>query len=197
MKRLIAAASILVLFVLSACGAPVEVPEATPEVNPYPADMVTFNDLDSLLAYCETAAAGEDIADLASLREISVPTGLPSGYKLYKITASASDIAFWYLPEECLADISETQVAEAEHKNYIFIDSRGSYDFDAILTQLGGNRSSLINDKYFVTNLSAVETVIWEQDGNVFFLYLPLDTQISHDDLDDYCKIETVAIDGN
>ncbi|MBR4954128.1 MAG: hypothetical protein IKZ30_06365, partial [Oscillospiraceae bacterium] len=138
-----------------------------------------------------------DIADLASLKEISVPTGLPEGYMLYKITAGSADIAFWYLPEECLVGISETQVAEAEHKNYMFIDSRGSYDFDTILAQHGGSRSSLINGKYFITTLSAVETVIWEQDGNVFFLYLPLDTQISHDELDNYCKIETVTINGN
>lgn len=171
--------------------------------------LIGFESLEDFLVAAEAAAAGGDIADLASLTEISLPTSLPDGYMLYKITAGALDIGFWYLPEEYLTDESTILEAEAYQKHIMFIDSRGSCDFETLVTQLGGHPSNLIKGKYFITYTSTY-MINWEENGKLLSMYLPADmgigngtisttemesgTTVTYNDLDTFCETETITI---
>lgn len=174
-----------------------------------PADLITYDTLEDFLAAAKNAVPNDEI-DLMSLEDISVPSSLPDGYTLYKITAGVADIAFWYLPEEYLTDDETADMAEAQQKHFMFIDSRDNYDFDKVLNQLGGDRSQLIDNKYFV-GFTSTNVIVWEEDGNVLWLHLPAEMtisdsetatmnrdaavmSISESDFDAYCETECISI---
>ena len=95
----------------------------TQEIFYSPADLVSFSSLDEFVSYLNSEEKGEDIANLASLKSYYLPTAIPEGYELYKITAGAADIGFWYLPQEFLSSVESMRDAEAQQKHFLFISS--------------------------------------------------------------------------
>ncbi len=95
----------------------------TQEIFYSPADLVSFSSLDEFASCLNSAEKGEDIADLASLKSYYLPIAIPEGYELYKITAGAADIGFWYLPQEFLSSVESMRDAEAQQKHFLFISS--------------------------------------------------------------------------
>ena len=88
-----------------------------------PMQTVTFYSLEELESASNAEPSLDDPADMTGLRRYWLPTGLPEGYKLYKITATAADIAFWYLPEDVIAS-GNTEAAEKEELHFVFICQR-------------------------------------------------------------------------
>ena len=193
---------------LSGCGKSREVEES--ETLGEPVSIVRYDSLDALVSAAKNPSEHDEIASLSSLDNISVPTGIPDGYSLYKVTAGAVDIAFWYLPNQFLTSNDSILSAEAEQKHFMFIDGRESYGFDEVLEQFGAERTNLIKDKYYVTNTSR-QKVIWEDsDGSVLMLYLPKDFStsftttssseaqlqpiITPNNIEDYCEVENYVI---
>ena len=136
-----------------------------------------FETFSSLEEFEEAALTGQQgVANMAALRRYCLPTGLPAEYKLYKITATGADIAFWYLPEKNL--ISEETIAAAENgqKYFIFVDERirspyandyanmvKSYDSEALI---GGGDKDYIPKEY-------PELLIMRRREEMFFLIMP------------------------
>lgn len=130
-----------------------------------PEDLDMFYDLESFLNYAATAPSG-GIADLASLEYFYLPTGIPEGYRLYKITAAKNDIGFWYLPEEALASDDTRFSAESGNEHFLFISPRVNY-------------SGFAGDETILT---------WQEDGDLLMLYLPKDFTV--DDREAICQTE-------
>ena len=136
-----------------------------------------FETFSSLEEFEEAALTGQTgVANMAALYRYCLPTGLPEEYKLYKITVTGADIAFWYLPEEDL--ISEEAIDEAEdrQKYFKFITLRirspyaneyanmvKSYDSEAIV---GGGDKDYIPEKN-------PELLILRRREELFLLIMP------------------------
>ena len=153
-----------------------ETAEKQPEGNPsgkasekrwdYPIDMVRFSNLEEFLEYLKTADENTDVANLASLEFFYYPTGIPEGYILYKITAGAVDIGFWFLPAEDCSSEDTKLAGEAGQKHFQFISFRDKYE------TAGGNR---------ITN-----KIIWEKSDAALMMYLPKGYSVS--DRDSLCE---------
>ena len=179
MKKWISACLIIVVLLccLSGCGSKPDVAEPTmAETEPtelaeqeaisvYPADLDVFYDLESFLDYAATAESG-GLADLASLEYFYLPTGIPEGYRLYKITAAKNDIAFWYLQEEALTSDDTILSAESRNEQFMFISPRVYYSWFA-------------GDETMLT---------WQEDDDLLMLYLP--KNIAVEDRDALCSAQ-------
>ena len=88
-----------------------------------PMQAVTFRSLEEMEAAANSEPSLDDPADMTELRSYWLPTGLPEGYELYKITATAADTAFWYLPAEVVAS-GNTEEAERADRHFVFICQR-------------------------------------------------------------------------
>jgi len=185
-------------------------PEETPKIWDSPVMLVTFNGFEEFMkAAKEPASAEKDIAHLAALSEVSLPVGIPEGYELYKIVAGSADIAFYYMPKEYLIDETTCAEAEATLKHYMFVDSRDSYDLDTLITQVGGQRSDLVDGKYYIHDTITSTVVMWEENEKAHLLYLPSETTFSsaaaaaanpsltYSQLDTICKTQVITIDRN
>lgn len=135
------------------------------EITVYPADMDVFYSLESFLEYATTAQSG-GLADLATLQYFYLPTGIPDGYRLYKITAAKNDIGFWYLPEEALVSDDTILSAESRNEHFMFISPRVYY-------------SCFAGDETLLT---------WQEDGDLLMLYLP--KNIAVEDRDTLCSVQ-------
>ena len=82
----------------------------------------TFSSLEEFEEAALTRQQG--VANMAALDRYFLPTGLPEEYKLYKITVTGADIAFWYLPETDLISEKTMKAAEDGQKYFIFVDER-------------------------------------------------------------------------
>ncbi len=189
MKKLLTImAALLCVLLLASCGSddkagtppPVEVECALAPVGSVTdeeetacvIDLVGFSSLDEFLEAAKNSTGGkDDIAQLASLEEILIPSSIPEEYKLYKITAGAADIAFWYMPEEYLKDNDSRLDGEAFQKHFMYIDSRNS-SFDVFTEQIKHLPSFFTYDKYSIVNTSGY-MVNWEESGRLITLYLP------------------------
>ena len=158
------------------------------EIQDSPADLTVFPDLETFTVYAASAEEKEtDAAELVSLRAFFVPAGIPEGYQLYKITAGIADIGFWYLPEECLSSADAILEAEAGQKHFLFMSTRGTYEFGSVITQFSAVQDDLLEGKYLVRE-GADRMVIWEQDHVVLMLYLPADYEA--DGITSLCKAD-------
>lgn len=167
----------LFVYCLNGCGSASDVAEpAVAETEPtevseqenisvYPADLDVFYDLESFLDYAAAAESG-GLADLASLEYFYLPTGIPDGYRLYKITAAKNDIGFWYLPEEALVSDDTILSAESRNEHFMFISPRVYY-------------SCFAGDETLLT---------WQEDGDLLMLYLP--KNIAVEDRDTLCSVQ-------
>ena len=101
---------------------------AQEEITVYFADTDVFYSLESFLDYAATAQEGDGFSNLASLEYFYLPTGIPEGYRLYKITTGAMDMGFWYISDE---DIFEGDYfgAESYRRHFKFISPRVQYDW--------------------------------------------------------------------
>lgn len=167
-------------------------PAPTQEIFYSPVDLVSFSSLDEFVSYLNSEEKGEDIANLASLKSYYLPTAIPEGYELYKITAGGADIGFWYLPQECLSSAESMRDAEAQQKHFLFISSRGTYDFNGIKTQFNITDDELIDNKYFMAE-SSTSIIIWEEHGTTLMLYLPVNLEAL--DVTAYCDVKIVYVD--
>ena len=168
---------IIFLCCLSGCGSTEDITEpAVEEIEPteaaeqeaisvYPADLDVFYSLESFLDYAATAESG-GLADLASLEYFYLPTGIPEGYRLYKITAAKNDIAFWYLPEEALTSDDTILSAESRNEQFMFISPRVYYSWFA-------------GDETMLT---------WQEDDDLLMLYLPKNIEV--EDRDTLCSAQ-------
>ena len=159
---------VLMIFLAAGCGNA----GSTEEIQDSAADLVVFSDIDAFAAYALSAEKEEDAAELASLHDYFVPTGIPEAYQLYKITAGASDIGFWYLPEECLSLGDAILEAEAGQKHFLFLSTRGTDELGRAIALFG----------------AADRMVIWEQDHAMLMLYLPADYEA--DNISALCTVE-------
>lgn len=168
------------IFLVAGCGNA----GSAEEVQDSAADLVVFSDIDAFTAYAFSAEKEADAADLASLRDFFVPTGIPETYQLYKITAGAADVGFWYLPEECLASTDTILEAESSQKHFLFLSTRGTKELGSVMTQFGAAEDELVEGKYLVHE----GMVIWEQDHTVLMLYLPADYEV--DNISSLCTVD-------
>ena len=139
--------------------------EASSESESYAESVDMFYDLESFLEYAENPES-EGLADLASLEYFYLPTGIPEGYRLYKITAAKNDIGFWYLPEEALASDDAMLSAESRNEHFLFLSPRVYYD------GFGGDETILT----------------WQENGDFLMLYMPKDFVV--DDREAICQTE-------
>ena len=139
--------------------------EASSESESYAESVDMFYDLESFLE-CAENPESEGLADLASLEYFYLPTGIPEGYRLYKITAAKNDIGFWYLPEEALASDDARLSAESRNEHFLFLSPRVYYD------GFGGDETILT----------------WQENGDFLMLYLPKDFAV--DDREVICQTE-------
>jgi len=160
------------------------------EIFDSPVDLLAFSSMESFTSYLLSGEKRDDIADLASLNNYWLPTGIPEGYHLYKITAGISDIGFWYLPVNCLSTSDDILAAESEQKHFLFISTRGTYEFGSIMTQFGAAQDDLIDGKYLLASENE-QIIIWEQDNNTLMLYLPSEYEVS--DIRALCAAEEYA----
>ena len=167
-------------------------PARTDEIFHSPTGLVSFSSLDEFTSYLNSEEKGEGKADLANLKSYYLPTALPQGYELYKITAGTADIGFWYLPHECLSSAESMQDAEARQKHFLFISSRGTYDFNGIKTQFNITDDEMINNKYFLAG-SSPSIIIWEEQGTTLMLYLPVNFETS--DISAFCDVRIVYVE--
>lgn len=144
------------------------------EISASAVDLSVFWSLEEFQNYISSTKREDDIVDLAALEYYYLPTGIPSEYKLYKITAGASDIGFWYLPDNMTSSKDAILEAESLQKHFLFISSRGSYEFSSILEQFGSKRDSLQDGKYLVPE-EISNMIIWEQNGVTLMMYLPIE----------------------
>ena len=159
---------LLMIFLVAGCGNA----GGAEEVQDSAADLVVFSDIDAFTAYAISAEEKEtDAAELTSLRTFFLPAGIPETYQLYKITAGVSDIGFWYLPKECLSSADTILEAESSQKHFLFLSTRGAYEFENVITQFGAAQGDLLEGKYLVHE----GMVIWEQNHTILMLYLPVD----------------------
>ena len=172
--------SLFMVFLVAGCGNA----GSAEEVQDSAADLVVFSDIDAFTAYAFSAEKETDAAELASLRDYFVPTGIPETYQLYKITAGIADIGFWYLPEECLASADTILEAESSQKHFLFLLTRGADEGESVMTQFGAAEDDLVDGKYLVRE----GIVIWEQDHTVLMLYLPADYEV--DNISSLCTVE-------
>ncbi len=158
-----------------ASGLPENAPKAEPEeIQDCAADLVIFSDTEAFAEYVLSAEKGADAAELSSLRDYFIPTGIPETYQLYKITAGVTDIGFWYLPEACLSSADTILDAESRQKHFLFLSTRGAHEPRSIAAQFGAVPDELPDGKYFVCE-GTDKIVIWEQYHTSFMLYLPAD----------------------
>ena len=172
--------SLFMVFLVAGCGNA----GSTGEVQDSAADLVVFSDLDAFTAYAVSAEKETDAADLASLRDYFVPTGIPETYQLYKITAGIADIGFWYLPEECLSSTDAILEAESSQKHFLFLSTRGTDELGSVIAQLGAAENELVDDKYLVRE----GKVIWKQNHTLLMLYLPADYEV--DNISFLCTVD-------
>ena len=165
MKRWIVVCLVLTLCCMNGCGNSSEV-ETQENISVYPATIDTFYSLESFLEYASTAKSGDGLADLASLEYFYLPTGLPEGYRLYKITAAKNDIGFWYLPEEALVSDDTILSAESRNEHFMFISPRVYYSWFA-------------GDETLLT---------WQEDGDLLMLYLPKNFAVEN--RDNLCSVQ-------
>ena len=144
------------------------------EVFASPATLMEFSSLENFTSFAASAKDGGDTAKLSSLEYYYLPTGIPTDYQLYKITAGSMDIAFWYLPEEALVSDDAKLNAELRQEHFMFISSRGTYVFESEMSSLGATSDDLIEGKYLIPNY-APNMIIWEEDDVVLMMYLPKD----------------------
>lgn len=138
------------------------------------AGIETFSSLEEFEEAALTGQTG--VANMAALYRYCLPTGLPEEYKLYKITVTGADTAFWYLPEEELASEETIAAAEDGQKYFKFITQRirspyandyanmvKSYDSEALV---GGG------DKDYIPEENP-ELLIMRRREEMFFLIMP------------------------
>lgn len=171
---------LLVIFFAVGCGNA----GSTEEIQDSDADLAVFSDMEAFTAYAFSAEKETDAAELASLRTFFVPVGIPEEYQLYKITAGISDIGFWYLPEDCLSSADVILEAEAGQKHFLFLSTRGTYEFENVITQFGAAQGDLLEGKYLVDE----GMVVWEQNHTILMLYLPVDYEA--DNISSLCKVD-------
>lgn len=174
---------VLMIFLAAGCGNA----GSTEEIQDSAADLVVFSDIDAFAAYALSAEKEEDAAELASLHNYFVPTGIPEAYQLYKITAGASDIGFWYLPEECLSSGDAILEAEAGQKHFLFLSTRGTDELGRVIALFGAAENELLDGKYLVCE-GTDRMVIWEQDHAMLMLYLPANYEA--DNISALCTVE-------
>lgn len=169
MKKWLASVCCVIAFVccLNGCGSKPDMAEPTmaeteptevseqENISVYPADLDVFYDLESFLEYAIAAQNG-GLANLASLEYFYLPTGIPDGYRLYKITAAKNDIGFWYLPEDACASDDTILSAELRSEHFMFISPRA-------------------HDSWFAGD----ETMLtWQEDDDLLMLYLPKNIEV-------------------
>ena len=166
---------IVMVFLIAGCGNT----GGAEEIQDSAADLTVFPDMEAFTAYAISAEQETDAAELASLREFFAPAGIPEEYQLYKITAGISDIGFWYLPEECLSSADTILEAESSQKHFLFLSTRGSYEFGNVMAQFGVTENELLDGKYLVHE-GTDRVIIWEQNHVVLMLYLPTDYEVDN-----------------
>jgi hypothetical protein len=167
------------------------------EIFEDPVDLISFSSLEEFDSYLKIAEKGGDVADLSSLKKYHLPTAIPEGYKLYKITAGINDIGFWYLPESYLDSEDKFLSGESSQQHFLFISTRNSLDMEGIKAQFNINNDDLINNSYYVHE-SSTSIVFWEQEGDVLMLYLPVDISSKYnnrDGISTLCKSKVVNIE--
>lgn len=141
--------------------------------------LIGFSSLEEFEDAIENAVEGGDVADLASLDMYYLPTGIPDGYELYKISAGVVDIGFWYLPTSYLESGESTLQAEAQRQHFLFISPRNTHKFENVQEQFGVSDDELVDD-YFISG-SAIKSVYWNKNGDALTLYLPKENEDESD----------------
>ena len=152
-------------------------------------DLMRFSSLDELNEFIAQATDGGDIAHLSELDKYYLPKNIPTEYKLYKITAGAVDIGFWYLPEEYLSSDDKIIEGEANQKHFLFISPRYSSTMENV--DISGEES--VDEKTYLRE-SATDVLFREEGGRVLMLYLPADYTIDKQSISELCEVETIAV---
>ena len=140
------------------------------------AGIETFSSLEE---FEEAALTGQKgVANMAALYRYCLPTGLPEEYKLYKITVTGADIAFWYLPEADLT--SEETIAEAEdgQKYFKFVNQRirspYANEYANMVKSYDGEANVGSGDMDYIPAENP-ELLIMRRREEMFFLFMPED----------------------
>lgn len=163
-------------------------PEDTPEKTIYigmefsvgetvPMPAAGIETFSSLEEFEEAALTGQTgVANMAALYRYCLPTGLPEEYKLYKITVTGADIAFWYLQEADLVSAETIAAAEDGQKYFKFIDERVrspyANNYATMVESFGGTVHGDFGDKDFIPKENP-NLLIMKRHEEMFFLYMP------------------------
>ena len=138
------------------------------------AGIETFSSLEEFEEAALTGQTG--VANMAALYRYCLPTGIPEEYKLYKITVTGADIAFWYLQEADLVSDETIALAEDGQKYFKFIDERVrspyANNYAAMVESFGGTVQGDFGDKDFIPKENP-NLLIMKRHEEMFFLYMP------------------------
>ena len=116
---------------------------------------------------------GEYSIKLAELDELYVPTGIPAGYKLYKIEVNYLRVSYIYLAESDLVSEETIDRAISQQKEFAFTIYRWKLDnpMDGILRQNNATKRDLIGGVYL---FEEPHGLAWGSSSAVLHLYMPL-----------------------
>ena len=163
--------------------------EATEEIMICESRLMGFSSEEAFIKYLQSDEKNNDMANLKALEHYYVLKNIPEGYELYKITAGASDIGFWYLPSSRLSSPDSIRAAESAVEHYMLISPREEYKLSTTLSQLRLTEDNLIADGYYYKEASTPE-LIWEYDGLAMMLSLPKNHEpINAENVERLCEI--------
>lgn len=117
---------------------------------------------------------------------------IPDGYELYKITAGACEVGFWYLPSEYLISDDMIRAGEAAHEYFMLISPVMEYSFPAVLSQNGLTEDDLIGSKYYLKE--STPKLVWEHDGLVIRMYFPASKKsFISENVESLCELEEIC----
>jgi len=154
-------------------GRPVKEETKELEVSESPVEYDTFKSMEDFEEYLGYVEPDEGVADLYNLKKYYLPTGIPEGYELYKITAGIVDIGFWYLPVEYLVDEESKRAAEANQKYFLFISPRYDDSIETVFEEEGAPQEKRGENYYFDEGAGSNDLLFWEYDGVVIGMYIP------------------------
>ena len=186
MKRgLLVAVVFLLMLALAGCdryGKASELTEATQEATyetfaNHSWNFPEFTSIEELVESHKTVREGRAVDSLAEavenanfleLDKLYVPTAIPEGYYLYKITVIASLVRFEYLPENDMVSTDAVLNALNQGLDFSFVFYRPGMD---VTLWQHATEEDLIDGKYFFCKS---HHLIWEFDEEVFELSMPL-----------------------
>ena len=138
------------------------------------AGIETFSTLEEFEQAALTGQTG--VANMAALHRYCLPTGLPEEYRLYKITVTGADIAFWYLPEADLISEEAIEAAEDGQKYFKFVDQRIRSPYANDYANMVKSYDSEVNvgsgDMDYIPEENP-ELLIMRRREEMFFLIMP------------------------